>query len=283
MNRKRPCMASEEMSIEYEQYEKNNVRCKYCFQNMRNERNRSTHESRCKMADDHVRQLELRLKIHVELPDSDSQCRFCSRDFSRKDNLRQHYPSCKAKRHYAIDLERMMDNALAGVGTTHEQSGQTNNINNGTIVININEPRPFGQENLEYITKKYIKTLWERCNRLPDEFASLLLAKIHGDENHPENMNVLYTNLRSGHARVFNGKDYELRLINDVIKEASSNSLDHITAEHYDPSDFEVKEIIDECEDSQGKKELFRKARLALYNVCPKRTDVADHLKRLSV
>jgi hypothetical protein len=84
---------------------------------------------------------------------------------------------------------------------------------------------------------------------------------------------------------VFNGTEYELQFIDEIIEQTSTNSLDHMMSDLYDPSSvsgYRFKNILDACEpvdiDASKKKEMIAQARLALYNNCPKlkRSQVAE-------
>ena len=257
--------------------------CIYCFSKFKNDKTLNKHKQGCKHKHDHVRQMEIALGIKVVVSDEPHMCRFCKCTYSRQNNLTVHLRVCKEKDKY----QKLLEEKLALKHKTSSGGGgvTTNNINNGTIMnISVN-PLPFGQENKEYLTKDTILKLWEHSNNTPELFVSRLIAIIHTNPKHPENHNVIYSNARSRHARVFNGTEYELQFIDQIIEQASTNSLDHVMSDLYDPASQtgkRFKTILDACEpvdiDGSRKKEMIAQARLALYNNCPKmkRSQVAE-------
>lgn len=273
INRKIPCVDKKSSSNQ----------CKFCFAYFKTDKTLSKHLISCKQKFDHVRQMEILLDIKVNIPNEPNVCRFCKYGFSRQNNLTTHLRTCKEKMRYQQLLERKIEQKSEAPSV--EASKVTNNINNGTIMnINVN-PLPFGQENRDFITRDTILKLWENCNKSPEVFVSRLIAIVHTNPKYPENHNVIYSNVRSRHAKVFNGTDYELQFIDEIIEQASTNSLDHMMSDIYDPSsvhNHHVKNILDACEpvdvDGNKKKEMIAQARLALYNSCPKlkRSQVAE-------
>ena len=260
--------------------------CRYCIVSFKTSRNARRHEDRCKQKYDSVRQMEVSLCIQVDTCEP-NVCRFCNNEYSRPNNLNVHLRTCKKKKEYS---EHLMDRLRMHTGRRNAASTLGHNVtntNNGVININVNPPLAFGKENRDYVTREFVMRLWERCQKSPERFVSKLIAHVHTNPSHPENHNVIYSNARSGHAKVFNGDSYELQLVDDIITQASSNSLDHMMGELYDPSSAShssIGTIMNTCdsvdEDTQSRREMIRQARLALYNRCPKlkRTQVADAL-----
>lgn len=261
----------------------NENQCNFCFSTFKSDKTLSKHVLSCKQKYDHIRQMELILNIKVNAPTEPNVCRFCKYGFSRQNNLTTHLRTCKEKMNYQNLLERKI--VQRNETANSDVSKVTNNINNGTIMnINVN-PLPFGKENRDFITRETIMKLWEKCNKSPEVFVSRLIAIVHANPKHPENHNLIYSNVRSRHAKVFNGTEYELQFIDEIIEQASTNSLDHMMSDIYDPSSIHnhhVKNILDACEpvdiDVTKKKEMIAQARMALYNNCPKlkRSQVAE-------
>ena len=66
----------------------------------------------CKMKDDYVRRIEMKLDIEPEKVDKDV-CRFCQKQFMRSDSLNRHLLICKEKDKY----EKMLENNLLRIKT----------------------------------------------------------------------------------------------------------------------------------------------------------------------
>jgi hypothetical protein len=111
--------------------------------------------------------------------------------------------------------------------TTNTNSHNNNTTNNNTI-ININ---PFGNENLDHITKKKIITcLKEVYKSIPS-----LVEQIHFDPKHPENHNVKITNKKLPYASVM-GEDKKWKMMKrkDVIEKMVDNSYTHLDDKYQD-------------------------------------------------
>ena len=262
-----------------EQVNETDTMCTYCLCVFATSKSAKRHSMTCKQKYDSVRQMELTLGIPIDqTKQQQTVCRFCTREFSRISNMYKHQLSCKKKVEYAGELQQRINEQ------TNTAQNITNNTNNGVINIHVTQqPHAFGKENMNYITKEYVMRLWETSNRVPEMFVSKLITSVHMNPSHPENHNVIYTNARSNHARVFNGASYELQYIDDIIAQASTNSLDHMMDELYDPNtNSPIGTIMNGCDivetGLQSKRELIRQARLMLYNACPrmKRTQLAD-------
>ena len=142
LNRKSPCIKPliltqnpEIMSQNPEKYKslleitKDKVlskECVYCQQQFKRVDIKNNHENKCKLKDDYIRNLELKLDKNVKI-DNGNCCRFCDNEFTRKDNLKVHYKTCKIKEVYKKELEDELYNV------SQLRNSQNNNYNNTTI------------------------------------------------------------------------------------------------------------------------------------------------------
>ena len=194
---------------------KNDFKCKYCKRYLSSKKCQNNHEHVCRYKDDFVRNLELQLDVDVEYEYSGDTCRFCDKTM-RPNNLIRHESSCKAKDVYKTKLENMLKAHNAKQGNTtvnnniHNGDNNTINITNNYITL-----RPFGNENLDYITPKYIMKLMDKakCQFTGEaeklRFATLMYKAIHGNPEHPENHNMLIPSLKGSNALVYTDEGFE--------------------------------------------------------------------------
>jgi hypothetical protein len=93
--------------------------------------------------------------------------------------------------------------------------------------------RAFGDENLDYITTKYLIEQLSKCGNMNDMSRVLgnFTRMIHANPAHPENHNVLMRSLNGGYAKVFNGTSFEDRQAVDVQDQILNKVGKYITTE----------------------------------------------------
>jgi hypothetical protein len=153
------------------------------------------HMDICKMVNDEMRQLEM--DTNTKYTHNPTYCRFCKMTVSKPCHLSRHLGGCPSKEMYKMEL---MAKAKQSVITNTTINGNVNNntmnVTNTTYVVN-----SLGSENISYVTCEVIKNLLKDCSS-NEEFMAKTLAYIHAHEEHPENHNIVYSNLRSNTALV---------------------------------------------------------------------------------
>jgi len=126
---------------------------------------------------------------------------------------------------------------------------------------------PLGQEDISYITCEVIKGILKEVTS-DDEFMAKTLAHIHAHEDHPENHNILYSNLRSNAALVKYRDKFEYKNIDIVLKKVMSNWLDSLVfTENYERLPKGIKEKYEStCEDDEMNKATKSILKVDLYN-----------------
>jgi len=219
------------------------VKCKYCKRPLSSNQSRNRHESVCKYKDDFVRNLELELDIEVDYDYSNTTCRFCDKTM-HPNNLLRHESACKEKDVYKTKLQNMLK------AHSEKQWNTTNNIQNNINVHNGDKNtinitlRPFGSENLDYITPSKILGLMKsgKCQFTGDaekqRFLRLMCKFIHGNPEYPENHNMLIPSLKGSNALVYTEDGFEhihRKLAeNQVLTTISDVSYNNIALEHED-------------------------------------------------
>ena len=237
--------------------------CTYCNKALKRNRNLLNHMSVCAAKDDAVRCLEIQLNIPYPKHTNNKMCRFCDYNSTSTSNVSRHMHSCKAKQIYKVKLEAQIQNKVRMHASTVNTNCYNNNIiNNNTIVVN-----PLGQEDISYITCEVIKGILKEVTS-DDEFMAKTLAHIHAHEDHPENHNILYSNLRSNAALVKYRDKFEYKNIDIVLKKVMSNWLDSLVfTENYERLPKGIKEKYEStCEDDEMNKATKSILKVDLYN-----------------
>jgi len=149
---------------------------------------------------------------------------------------------------------------MKGVQTINNNT--TNNITNN--IINVNA---LGKEDKSYVTTKMIKQLWKSVKSGEEGFVKTIKL-IHGSKNHPENHNIIYTNLRSNSCYVKDGEIFEYKNINEVLKDVGANTLDLVLLnDDYDGLPMGIKAKYEKvCEEDELNMKATIMAKTELYN-----------------
>ena len=235
--------------------------CEYCGSGFKRKYNLQIHQKTCRAKDDAVRCLEIQLDIQLPKDVCRTKCRFCDYSSSYSSNVLRHTFSCEAKQKYKEKLEKQLRKNLSEV-----KSITNNNTynDNRTINININS---LGNENMNYITVNSLKQLWKNV-KSDEEGLAETIKLIHGNKDHPENHNIVYTNLRSNTALLKVNDVFEYKNINEVLKDVSSNTLDLIVLNpDYDGLHRGIKERYEKvCDDDEMNKKAGILTKTELYN-----------------
>jgi len=172
---------------------------------------------------------------HSKIPINKHICEYCTRVYTRRDNLTKHLKLCKKKIYKEdatlkiIELEEKNTKLLETVEKLLvENTGNiiTNNDNSTTInVISLNN---YGSENTQYITKEYLMGLLEK----PFQSIPELIKYMHFNKDYPENQNIKLTNKKEPYIKVLKDNKWELvdrkDTINDLIDQKHSilNTVD---------------------------------------------------------
>jgi hypothetical protein len=161
---------------------------------------------------------ELELKIEKIY-----SCKNCDKILSTRQNKWKHEQICKiVKNDEIIHLKNEISEIKKILLENHTNTNINSNNNNNNIVNNniinntiiINDLRPFGKENYDYIKiDDFINII-----RSSKKVLMKLFQKIHFDGNHPENWNFYISNNRSNKVNIFTGKKFESKDKKDSIE-----------------------------------------------------------------
>ncbi len=224
-------------------------------------------------------------------------CKKCNKELSSRQNRWKHEQICKKENKQDIlnlnesDLKELVINLTKELENIKEKQNITiNNIdnsindnsNNMNINIILNNLRPFGKENYDYIDEEAIMKILKPSRLILYKFIKL----IHFNIDHPENWNYYISNSRGNKANVYNGKKFILedkmdslrklinkkkeflqdfiKEINDILEIEKEIALDSLKNFEKEGEDYEyiTKEILKKAEDlaynSRTKLELIK-------------------------
>jgi hypothetical protein len=217
--------------------------------------------------------------------DTGTQCKYCEREFSRRDYLKVHMEKCKLKNNkpnnkLTVKNSGSIDNII---DNSSNQGTIANTINapvlNTTINININ---PFLGEDMSKLTEKEKKCILKKCYMSIHE----LIKQVHFNPKIPENHNVYISGIKSKYGHINDGNKWILtkldQLIDDLINKKKDDIEDLLEEYEHDlPSKVvdKVRDVIatleydplsDEEPIDKGKKKLKKQimdeVKLLLYN-----------------
>jgi hypothetical protein len=189
-------------------------------------------------------------------------CKSCNKEFNNRQNKWKHEKICKISEKKS-NIYNLNDNDLRDLvlklseelEVMKEEKKQqniiinnTNNDNSTNITNNINiildNLRPFGKENYDYIDIDAIKKIIKPARNLLYRFIKM----IHFNINHPENWNYFISNMRGNKANVYNGKKFVIDdKVESLIKliESKKEFLESFITELEDLVDMEKESALD--------------------------------------
>ena len=143
-------------------------------------------------------------------------CSVCSKYFSHGSSLSRHKVGCNTIKTDLVDtLQKENEELCKKIELLTNNKNNTTTNNNNIIQINC-----FGNENIDYITDKFILDCISKIN----ESIPLLIEKIHFDPEHLENNNIQITNKKLPHINIINhNKEWQIVQRKPTIKSMIDN------------------------------------------------------------
>ena len=189
-------------------------------------------------------------------------CHYCNQKLSTKSNLRRHIKTCK-KNISCLKIQELenkiknIENNIC-VNITNNQNNynyDNSNTYNQTNNIIINN---YGSENLSYITpEKMLKLISP-----PYSSIKKLNSLIHLNDEHPENHNLVITNLNGKYLHVRKNEKWIKCFKKDILPSIvldSYDKLDDFFAEHKDNIPLNLIKRIEMFQDKFEENEKIRK------------------------
>ena len=151
-------------------------------------------------------------------------CKYCDKEFTRKDSLNRHINKfCKKKEKKSDILEFYKKESEANkiekeklydyIEKLIEKTGDTYNIENTqNNQINLNN---FGNEDISHITDKFMQKML--C--IPYVGVQKLIEKIHFSNKKPENKNIALTNKKEKMIKIFANNKWKYKSKEEILDE----------------------------------------------------------------
>ena len=196
------------------------VNYKWCMKTLSSKDHLKKHLGVCKMLNDEIRKLEM--DTDTKYTHNPTYCRFCKMTFSKACNLSRHLVTCQSKDIYKMELMAKTKQTVVSNSTINSHNNTINNITNINCI---------GKENKDYISRKNLIDMYNKCGRCPAKFVGKLIGMTNCNKDHPENHNIVYTNRRGSVAWVKHDDKMELNNVDDAINKWYEGILDETTLE----------------------------------------------------
>jgi hypothetical protein len=227
-NRKKSCLTN------YIKINDNLYKCRFCDIEYTRSTSVNTHAITCTEKIKHEKNIELK-EINDELDDKDKELKFVK--FELEDTKKELE---KYKKMYdeIIKNKKSNDNNTINNTTNNDNSTNTTNNDNSTNTtnndnstnnidnsitnnntINQNITIKFGDEDISKLTQKEIKTILSSGYQAIQEAFKL----INCNPRLPENINSYVSNLRSNYAYIFDGENFVVKDLNQVLDDLIIN------------------------------------------------------------
>jgi hypothetical protein len=189
-------------------------------------------------------------KLPQELIENNLICIYCNKHYSRLDNIKRHYNTCKKNINNDKNKTEIIDKKLEEFKNTildiiqknckihpktlqkinkqlinNNSNNTTNNgtINNGTVINNTYVK--FGNEQLASLLthKDMLKIINKQCLCIEES-----IKTVHFNKSLPEYNNIFITNMKDTIAYIFDGSRFILTTKDEVINNLYNNHLENI-------------------------------------------------------
>ncbi len=184
-------------------------------------------------------------------------CKKCGKELATRQSKWKHENTCnkiktnlddKDLKELVINLTKEIEELKKNVNVTNNITNNNHDtsiiINNNNINIILDNLRPFGKENYDYIDIEAIKKIIKPARNVLYRFIKM----IHFNINHPENWNYFISNMRSNKANIYNGKKFVIDdKVESLIKliESKKEFLEKFITELEDLVDMEKESALD--------------------------------------
>jgi len=219
------------------------------------------------------------------------QCHKCLKEFKTKQGKYQHLKNVTCipiNPHYPMTVNNTTNNTTNNNTTNNTTNNNINNntINNDNKIIHNHthiQINAFGKENYDYLLdeNKRLKNIMQK----KDAFMQKIIEAVHFDEEHPENHNILMTNLQSKHVMIHDGTKFIKALKEPTLVQLIQNKRNLINGNIETlgltiGSERYIKEKLDTLrQDDEKQKMLKDKVELMCYNkrtMCEEKSIISE-------
>ena len=219
------------------------------------------------------------------------QCPKCKKEFKTAQGKHQHLKNVTCipiNPHYPMTVNNTTNNTTNNNTTNNTTNNNINNntINNDNKIIHNHthiQINAFGKENYDYLLdeNKRLKNIMQK----KDAFMQKIIEAVHFDEEHPENHNILMTNLQSKHVMIHDGTKFIKALKEPTLVQLIQNKRNLINGNIETlgltiGSERYIKEKLDTLrQDDEKQKMLKDKVELMCYNkrtMCEEKSIISE-------
>ena len=224
---------------------------------------------------------------HIIKIENETICPTCNKEFTRGDNMKRHFKSCKGPiiSHTTNETKHVYTKSevktlLENINSEYDRKEQItttiilelrNQINllmqnqGSNITYNTNIMlNAFGKENTNYIDNKLIDEIVEKG---PLNSIALLLRHLHFNPDHSENHNIMIPNKKSAFAKIFNGQAWQIsdkkKTIDDMTDKAYAMINEHYIKDNPYMDTFKDKY---DTKDASVEKKIKRNTEIMILN-----------------
>ena len=155
------------------------------------------------------------------------ECVYCSKIFTRKDNLKRHFQTCQKLKIYSSSEKKLLIDSLNSRGASVTNTTSTNNNANQTVinfnthinnlVININS---YQKTDYSHLTDSD----YMECMDKVSGCVKKLIDLTHFNPAIPQNHNIYINSIHSKYALIHNGDSWEITDQNEMIDDLIDQS-----------------------------------------------------------
>ena len=177
-----------------------------------------------------------------------------------------------------------VDDAQCIINNTHHNNNYIDSSVHNTILtvnsttFNNVQINAFGSENISYLVDENMRL--KNILQKKDAFMQKIVEAIHFDENHPENHNIMMTNLQSKHIMIHNGTKFVKALKEPTFHKLIQNKRNIINGNIEDlglsiACEKYIKDKLDMLRHDEDKQKILKeKLELLCYNNKDTTTDI---------
>lgn len=211
------------------------------------------------------------------------QCQYCFSNFTRSNNLNRHIQNrCKVKKQQDQEKElnnsRLIQEMQEKIKQLEQQINNNGDINSHNTVNSNNTDNSttnninlvaFGKEDLSYISDEVTKQILSHgCMAVP-----WLIKEAHYNNEQPNHQNVLLSNLRSNHVKIFNGTSWIAQDKKEILERLYNIKNAHLQKKYKkfkeeidNYAEIKFQRFINTCEEEEVKRNVTKRIEQMMYN-----------------
>jgi hypothetical protein len=200
------------------------------------------------------------------------KCHTCDKTYSTNGNMNKHLKKCKVGKK-SNELDNLIDNELKELMMMKEKFNglMAKIIKKETYIESNIKLTAFGNEDLNYITEDN----WLQILSSGSDCVKKLIECIHFNINNPKYHNVYIPNFRNPFVLIFNGNNWDMIKIGNIIDQLKDEKTNHILQKFKEMKEQcklnddilnKMEKFINEKDEDSFRSNLNNEIKLMLYN-----------------